>query len=148
MTSISDMITVGSKVELELVDRSGNKEQLSFIIVQDAAADFSQGYMSEAAPLVKAILGERAGTIIPYLREDILSIEILAVSKTSNPPAANMTEARKKRMKSITQEIENTNAMVFASSFSGKWGDYDPGSIPKDVEPHPDETEENGKEET
>jgi hypothetical protein len=27
-------------------------------------------------------------------------------------------------------EVENTTAMVFASSFSGKWGDYDPDSLP------------------
>jgi hypothetical protein len=35
-------------------------------------------------------------------------------------------------MKKTLREVEDTNAMVFASSFSGKWGDYDPDSIPKE----------------
>jgi hypothetical protein len=35
-------------------------------------------------------------------------------------------------MKETIREVEDTNAMIFASSFSGKWGDYDPDSIPKE----------------
>jgi hypothetical protein len=31
--------------------------------------------------------------------------------------------------------VEHTSAVVFASSFSGKWGDYDPDSLPKDDKP-------------
>lgn len=144
MTSPSDPIAVGSLVELELVDRSGKKEQLKIVIVQDNAADFSKGYLSEMTPLAKALLGERAGSTIPYLRDDIFSIEILSVRIAENLSAANTTTTRKAMMEKTIREIEDTNAMVFASSFSGKWGDYDPDSIPKDEhEKKQDDEEEN-----
>jgi hypothetical protein len=132
MTSPSDPISIGSLVELELVDRSGNKERLKIVIVEDNAADYSHGFLSETTPLARALLGERAGSTIPYLRDDIFSIEILSVSLPDDHSAANTATTRKARMEKTIREIEDTNAMVFASSFSGKWGDYDPDSIPKD----------------
>jgi hypothetical protein len=121
-------------VELELTDRAGNKERLKFMIVPDKAADYAEGYLSENAPLARAILGERTGNVIPYLKDDILSIEILSVSQPSSEPPDNVAEKRQERMKKTIREVEDTNAMVFASSFSGKWGDYDPDSIPKEGE--------------
>jgi hypothetical protein len=80
------------------------------------------------------LLGERTGTIIPYLKEDVLSIEILTVTKTTDKPPENLAEKRQAMMKKTMREVEDTNAMIFASSFSGKWGDYDPDSIPKEEE--------------
>jgi hypothetical protein len=141
MTTLSDPITVGCQVEIEITDRSDNKERLTILIVRDKAADFSKGYMSENAPLARVLLGERAGTVIPYLKDDILSIEVLAVSKPNSLPPEDAAEQREARMKKAVREVEDTNAMVFASSFSGKWGDYDPNSIPKedkDDEEQPD----------
>lgn len=132
------IITIGCQVEVDLQDRSGNKERLKVVIVPDEAADFANGYLSENTPLAKILLGERAGNIIPYLKDDILSIEILAITKPTGKPTADAAEKRKAMIKKAIQEVENTNAMVFASSFSGIWGDYDPDSIPKDKKP--DET--------
>lgn len=126
------IITVGCQVELDLKDRSGKKERLKFVIVEDDAADFANGYLSENTPLAKSLLGERAGNIIPYLKDDILSIEIIAINKPTRKPSYNAAEKRKAMMKKAIQEVEDTNAMVFASSFSGKWGDYDPDSIPQE----------------
>lgn len=126
------IITVGCQVELDLKDRSGKKERLKFVIVEDEAADFANGYLSENTPLAKSLLGERAGNIIPYLKDDILSIEIIAINKPTRKPSYNAAEKRKAMMKKAIQEVEDTNAMVFASSFSGKWGDYDPDSIPQE----------------
>jgi len=128
----SDLITVGCQVEVDLQDRAGKKERLKFVIVPDEAADFANGYLSENTPLAKILLGERAGNIIPYLQDDILAIEILAVTKPTDRPTDDAAEKRKAMMKKTLREVEDTNAMVFASSFSGKWGDYDPDSIPKE----------------
>jgi hypothetical protein len=80
----------------------------------------------------KDLLGEKAGQVIPYLKGDILSIEVLSVTKPATAPAKDAAEKRKAKFKETLREVEDTNAMVFASSFSGKWGDYDPDSIPKD----------------
>jgi Transcription elongation factor, GreA/GreB, C-term len=126
-----DLIAVGSEVEIELVDRAGNKEKLKFVIVEDKSADFSLGYLSESTPLAKALLGEKAGTILPYLKDDILSIVILKVTRSMNKPPEDTEEKREAMMQKAIREVQDTNAIVFASSFSGKWGDYDPDSIPK-----------------
>jgi hypothetical protein len=130
--SESESITVGCQVEINLTDRTGNVEQLNVIIVPDDAADFSHGFLSENTPLAKVLLGEKTGRVIPYLIGDILSIEVLSVKKLAAPPANEAAEKRKAKYKETMREVEDTNAMVFASSFSGKWGDYDPDSIPKE----------------
>jgi hypothetical protein len=126
----ADIIAIGCEVEVKLLDRAGNKEWLRVIIVTDDAADFSHGYLGENTPLAKVLLGERAGNIIPYLKDDILGIEILAVTKSTNEPPVDAVEKRNAMMEKTMREVEDTNAMIFASSFSGKWGDYDPDSIP------------------
>lgn len=134
MNAQDDLIAVGCEVEVDLLDRSGNKERLKLLIVPDSAADFAQGYLGENTPLAQALLGERAGHTIPYLKNDILGIEILTVIKSSNQPTDEIAEKRAAMMKKTLREVEDTNAMVFASSFSGKWGDYDPDSISKEKE--------------
>jgi hypothetical protein len=131
----ADLIAVGCEVEVDLLDRAGNKERLKVVIVPDEAADFAHGYLGENTPIAKALLGERAGTTIPYLKDDILGIEILTVTKPTNKPPNDVAEKREAMMKKTIREVEDTNAMVFASSFSGKWGDYDPDSIPKEKKP-------------
>jgi len=117
------------------MDRTGKKERLRFVIVPDEAADFTQGYLGENTPLAKVLLGEHPGNIIPYLKDDIFSIEVLAVTKSTHKPPKDVAEKRQAMMKKTMREVEDTNAMVFASSFSGKWGDYDPDSIPKEEKP-------------
>jgi hypothetical protein len=135
MKAHSDLITVGCQVEVDLMDRAGKKERLRFVIVPDEAADFTQGYLGENTPLAKVLLGEHPGNIIPYLKDDVLSIEVLAVTKSTHKPPKDGAEKRQAMMKKTMREVEDTNAMVFASSFSGKWGDYDPDSIPKEEKP-------------
>jgi hypothetical protein len=130
-----DLITIGCEVEVDLLDRAGKKERLRVVIVLDEAADFAHGYLGENTPLAKVLLGERAGTTIPYLKDDILAIEILSVTEPTNMPPDDIAEKREAMMKKAMREVQDTNAMVFASSFSGKWGDYDPDSIPKEKKP-------------
>lgn len=127
-----DTITIGCQVEVLISERNGNKERVKLVIVPDDAADYSHGYLSENTPLARALLGEKVRTIIPYLKDDILSIEVLAVTRPTTEPTNDGAERRKARMRKTIREVEDTNAMIFASSFSGKWGDYDPDSIPKE----------------
>ncbi len=135
----SELITVGCEVEVELISRSGDKERLSLVIVQDDAADFAQGYLSEKTPLAKALIGEKVGNIIPYMKDDILAIHVLQVSKAEQKPLSDASARREAMRRKAMQEVQDTSAMVFASSFSGKWGDYDPDSIPKKIEPEDEE---------
>jgi hypothetical protein len=127
-----DTIGVGCQVEVLLTERNGQTERFTVIIVPDEAADFNHGMLGENTPIAKALLGEKRGHIIPYLKDDILSIEVLSVTKPTTPPEFDVAKKRKDKYLQAKREVEDTNAMLFASSFSGKWGDYDPDSIAKD----------------
>jgi hypothetical protein len=126
------IINIGCHVVLNLLDRTGKKDRLEIDIVADQSADFSQGFLGVSTPLAKVLLGEKAGNVIPYLKDDILAIEILEVSPSTVEPPDDIQEKRLAMMNKAIHEVEHTNAVVFASSFSGKWGDYDPDSLPKD----------------
>ena len=132
-------ITIGCHVVLHLVDRTGKKERLEIDIVSDEAADFANGFLGVGTPLAKVLLGERAGSIIPYLKDDILALEILSVAVSTTKPPENAQEKRLSMMDKAIREVEHTNAVIFASSFSGKWGDYDPDSLPATESPEEDE---------
>jgi hypothetical protein len=125
-------IKIGCHVELNLLDRSDQKDRLSIDIVPDGSADFSHGFLGESTPLAKVLLGESEGTVIPYLKDDIFAIEILSVSLSTSTPPVDASEKRQSKMSKALRDVEHMNAVVFASSFSGKWGDYDPDSIPID----------------
>ena len=133
-------ITVGCHVELILLDRAGKKDRLNIDIVPDESADFPHGFLGESTPLAKVLLGERAGIVIPYLKFDILAIEILSVTPSTIKAPDDAQEKRQAKINKAIRQVEHTNAMVFASSFSGKWGDYDPESLPIDEKPKEDES--------
>ena len=136
-------ISIGCHVEANLIDREGKKDLLSVDIVSDESADFAHGFLGVSTPLAKILTGEKTGATIPYLKDDIYAIEILSVSPSTKLPAADAVEKRQAKMNKTIQEVEHTNAVVFASSFSGKWGDYDPDSLPKEGKPqNPDEGSE------
>jgi hypothetical protein len=132
MESQNTRIKVGCHVEVNMVDRVGKKDQLAIDIVPDEEADFSTGFLGESTPMAQVLLGEREGVIIPYLKDDIFAIEILSVSQSTRTPSIAAQENRQSKMNKAIREVEHTNAVIFASSFSGKWGDYDPDSIPTD----------------
>ena len=134
MDARPSLIVVGSHVEIELINRAGVGERLVFDLVPDSSADFAKGYLGESTALAQVILGEREGNVIPYLKDDILAVRILAVTPSMNQPPEDAAAKRQASMRKTISEVERTNAIVFASSFSGKWGDYDPESIPKDEE--------------
>jgi hypothetical protein len=135
METHPEIIRAGSQVELILRDRDGNQERLSLVIVPPEAADYSKGYLGQNTPLAQALIGESVGTIIPYLKDDIYSIEIVSVSTAAAPPPEGAERRRQAALKKALRELQDTNARLFASSFSGKWGDYDPDSLPKEETP-------------
>lgn len=135
-------IAIGCHVELYLIDRAGKKDQLSVDIVPDESADFTQGFLGAGTPLARALMGERAGITIPYLKDDIYAIEVVSVTESTNKPPEDSIKKRKAKMDKTIQEVEHTSAVVFASSFSGKWGDYDPDSLPEEGKPAGEKQEE------
>lgn len=124
----SQAVQVGSHVQVELVYQTG-ADQLEFDIVPDTQADFAHGFLGEGTPLARAILGKFAGETIQYRVGDAHLVKIIAVSPGKKDGAEKVTARRKEAMRKALEQTERTNAIIFASSYSGKWGDYDPGSI-------------------
>ncbi|OGO28891.1 MAG: hypothetical protein A2136_09535 [Chloroflexi bacterium RBG_16_54_11] len=138
-------IKVGCHVELNLLDREGNRERLRIDIVPDESADISHGFLGAGTPLAKSLFGEKAGSVIPYLKDNIFAIEILLVNPSILKPPDDSQERRQATSEKIKREVEHTNARVFASSFSGKWGDYDLDSLPGEEKSEEDKGRANPK---
>jgi hypothetical protein len=119
----------GMHVIIELLDDTGAREVLEFDIVPDSAADFAHGFLGEGTPMAMAVTGKPAGSCIPYRQADIISLHILVVSPARSAPLEDAAERREAVMRKAMADVERTNAVIFASSFSGKWGDYDPSGM-------------------
>lgn len=124
-----DAVTMGDYVLIELIDQQGRSETLAVDLVPDEAADIDQGLLGAGTPLAQAILGQPAGSDVPYPMGDVRRLRILAVSAS---PRQELEDARAKReaaLQKAAEAIARTNAEMFAASFSGKWGDYDPAGM-------------------
>ena len=116
----------GTHVVVELAETSGRSERLEFDIVPDELADLARGFLGVGTPLAKAIRNQPAGRTIPYRQADIVSVRILSVVPAGTAPDPDAAQQREAALRKAVEEAQRTDAIVFASSFSGKWGDYDP----------------------
>ena len=121
-----DKVEVGCYVEVELIDDRGQSEALAFDIVPEQAADFDAGRLGENTPLAHVILGEATGSLIPYSLGDIQSVRILQIQPGRTEALEDTAAQREASLQKALNAIARTDAAIFASSFSGKWGDYDP----------------------
>jgi hypothetical protein len=119
-------IWVGRHVELEVRYEDGETERLSLDVVSDSAADFERGFLGESTPLAKAILGQAAGSDAAYPGG---TVRVLAVSPSQNAAPTDAAKRREETIQKAVRDSERTNQVLFASSFSGKWGDYDPDGL-------------------
>jgi hypothetical protein len=115
----------GTHVAVELISFSGQSERLEFDIVPDRMADLAQGFLGEGTPLAKALVDQPTGTLVPYHQADISAVRIISVTEAQRT-ARDVQGERDAALRRARQHAERTNAILFASSFSGKWGDYDP----------------------
>lgn len=122
----STRVQIGAHVELELIDEQGGCEPLAVDIVKAQSADLAQGFLGANTPLARAIRGLAAGAEAPYAMGDIRRVRILSVTPSQVVAPADAKARREAALQKALQDAERTNAEIFASSFSGKWGDYDP----------------------
>jgi hypothetical protein len=125
------IIKDGMHVTVELVDRSGESETVSFDIVADEFADYENGFLGKGTPLSKAIQGSKPGDEVIYRRGELQIVRILNVESAHSPPPKEVATRRQATIQKAIEASDRTSAMIFASSFSGKWGDYDPSGIEK-----------------
>jgi len=114
----------GCYIEVELIDERGETERLAFDLVAEEAADFDRGLLAETTPLAKAIRGQPEGATLPYVQGDIRRVRIVTVRPSTRTPAPDAKARRQAVLDEARRKAEQTNAEMFAASFSGKWGDY------------------------
>jgi hypothetical protein len=125
-------------VVVDLILQEG-VDRLEFDIVADSQADYSHGFLGEGTPLARAILGRSAHSVIPYKVNDSLEIHVLSVTPSQTAPPADVQKRHEEVVRKALEQSDRTNAMIFASSFSGKWGDYDPTGFLEDENTKPDD---------
>jgi hypothetical protein len=117
--------SLGMHVIIDLILQEGI-DRLEFDIVEDNQADFSHGFLGVGTPLAQAILGRAAHSIIPYKVNDGREVRIISVTPSQKVPPGDGQARHAEVIRKAVELSDRTNAMIFASSFSGKWGDYDP----------------------
>lgn len=119
-------VGIGAHVELELIDEHGRGESLAVDIVKAQSADLAQGFLGANTPLAKALRGQTAGSEVAYVMGDIRRVRIVSVTVAQSTAPDDARQRREAVLQKALSDAERTNAEIFASSFSGKWGDYDP----------------------
>lgn len=123
-------VAPGDLIQIEIT-YADETERLEFVIVKDDQADFQAGFLGEGTPLAQAILGMSIGAQILYSVGDARRLTILTIKPTEGAPQEDIAARREETHRQAVEEADRTSAMMFASSFSGKWGDYDPDAVQK-----------------
>jgi len=118
-------VQIGTQVELELLNRSGEREKLTFDLVADHQADIQNGFLGVSTHLAKTILGESTGILIPYFTAEYQAVELLSITASTRKPQSDAAAHREANLQAAKDQIEFTNAVLFASSADTKWGGYD-----------------------
>jgi hypothetical protein len=122
-------VRVGRRVQVVLIHQDDSEEPLTLDIVADAAADFEQGLLGEGTPLAKALAGRRSGEVIDYRVGDLRQVRVLDVMRSPADLDLDSAARRQEIIDKAVSESDRTNALNFASSFSSKWGGYEPAGI-------------------
>lgn len=118
-------VRLGYCVEIKLFSRSGESEHLELDLVPDEQANYQAGFLGISTPLAKAIRGEKAGITVPYFTDELIGVEILSIRTSTRTPDADAAVRRDAALQSAKDQIEFTNAVLFAASVDTKWGAYD-----------------------
>ena len=124
-----DEVALGTHVEVELIGESGDTEHLALDVVPDDEADFSSGFLGISTPLSRAMLGRRAGSVVPYRAGDIREVRILSVAASARPPAEGVAANRQAILQKAITKSDMADTVRFALSVDTKWGGYDPSGI-------------------
>jgi hypothetical protein len=129
MSSSRVEVAIGVHVEVELVAESGEIESLALDIVADAEADFAAGFLGVGTPLARAMLGQCAGSVVPYRAGDIIQVRILAVGASVRAPTEDVATSRQAVIQKAISKSDLADTVRFALTVDQKWGDTDPEGI-------------------
>ena len=122
-------VAVGTHVEVELVTASGESEHMAFDIVPDSDADFAAGFLGVGTPLAQAIVGQYAGSRVPYTAADVVQVRVLAVASSVHAPAEDAAAKRQAVIREAVSRSDLEDTLRLALTVDVKWGDYDPDGL-------------------
>jgi len=122
-------VRLGSHVLVELVTARGEHERLAFDIVPDDQADLAAGFLAVNSRLAQAILGQNAGSVVPYRVEDVCEVRVLSVADGQRLPPQEIAANRQAIIQKAVSNSDLENAVRFALSVDVKWGETDPEGI-------------------
>ncbi len=124
-----DQVVLRSHVEVDLIGESGASEHLTFTIVPDREADFSAGLLAQSTPLAQAVLGQPAGSVVPYRAGDIVEVRIGRVAPSTRLPGTDAAADRQAIIRKAISKSQLADAVRFALTVDQKWGDTDPEAM-------------------
>lgn len=127
------LVALGSRVEVELISRDGERERLAFDIVPEQAADFDAGFLAVTAPLARAIVGRPSGAEVAYRMGDIVRVRVLSVERSQRRAEEDAAAAREATTREAVERAKADETIQLALTFSSKWGDYDPSHLDRKV---------------
>lgn len=128
------VVEPGCAVEVEFVYEGGERETQVLSLVPDEEADFLQGLLGVGTPMAKALMGYPEGERVFYRQADLLEVRILKIVPGGGKRGVGVAERREENLRKAQYHAELGNAIAFAASFSGKWGDYDPSKLTEEWE--------------
>ncbi len=137
MTETNLKVYPGRHVELELRYESGEVERLGLDVVPDAFADFDAGFLGESTPLAQSIMGRQTGDTASYQAGVRVRVKVLSVLPEWTGEPQDLSKRREDAERKAVADSDTTSIHLFASSFSGKWGDYDPNAVKKEDKDEP-----------
>ena len=122
-------VGLSTHVQVELVDESGGSEPLEFDLVPDEQADFAHGFLGQGTRLAQTILGQLAGSVLPYPAGDVVRVRIVSVSPSVRAQSDDVAARRQAVLQQVVAEADRAAEMTWALAVGSKWGDYDPGAV-------------------
>ena len=120
---------LGTHVDLDLLDESGASNISPSISSQTAPPTTPAASSAKARLCAKPIRGHVAGDLMAARVGDACQVQLLAVRPGTPVSVAQIAAEKQAILDKAIRESDRTTAAIFASSFSGKWGDYDPDGI-------------------
>jgi hypothetical protein len=118
-------VSLNCRLQVELIDSTGQAERSEFILVTGKQADFKSGLLDENTPLGRTLLGHVAGETVPYRAGDLVEVRILVVEIGEQDITPDAARKRRADVQKAAAQSEITNQMIFSTASGSKWGDYE-----------------------
>ena len=125
---------IHTRVELELLTASGEKERLTVQLADSRNANLDEGWLDIESPLGRAIRAQPEGARIAYSMGDIRSVRIISVAPVDELPAEDAAARRAAVLDEARRKSDRATQEIFSSAYGSKWGGYAAEDLSQDDE--------------